>query len=212
MWSGLFVAEGSSDLPLADLVTALFEARGVSVQLTRPDFSLLDDRVRHDVASRVEAGRTLMAGRAVDLIVVHRDVDSTTPSERLAEVQTALLAVGVDAPLIPIFPVRMTEAWLLLDEAAIRMVAGNPRGRQVLSLPKVNEVERLADPKSRLREALQAAADVRGRRRSRLDRRFNNNRRQLLRRLDPTGPVTQLSSWVALVDDIDGATARLSAS
>ena len=106
----------------------------------------------------------------------------------------------------------MTEAWLLLDEAAIRMVAGNPRGRQVLSLPKVNEVERLADPKSRLREALQAAADVRGRRRSRLDRRFNNNRRQLLRRLDPTGPVTQLSSWVALVDDIDGATARLSAS
>jgi hypothetical protein len=209
VWSGLFVAEGSSDAPLADLVTGLFRARGVSVQLARPDFSLLDERVPRDVASRVAAGRTLMEGRAVDLVVVHRDVDSATPSDRLLEVQEALHAAGVDAPLVPVLPVRMTEAWLLLDEAAIRTVAGNPRGRQVLSLPKVHEVERLADPKARLRETLMAAADVRGRRRSRLDRRFDSHRRQLLERLDPTGPVTHLSSWVALVADVDGTTTQL---
>lgn len=209
MWSGLFVAEGSSDAPLADLVTGLFAARGVSVQLTRPDFSLLDERVPRDVASRVAAGRRLMEGRAVDFVVVHRDVDTATLSERLAEVQEALHVAGVDAPLVPVLPVRMTEAWLLLDEAAIRTVAGNPRGRQLLSLPKLHEVERLADPKARLRESLLAAADVRGRRRSRLDRRFDNHRRQLLERLDPIGPVTQLSSWVALVADVDDATAQL---
>ncbi len=203
MLSGLFVSEGSSDAPLADLVTTLFETRGVTVQLTKPDFALLNERVARDVASRVEAGHRLMEGRAVELLVVHRDVDNTTSSYRLKELQEALQAVGVEVPLVPILPVRMTEAWLLLDEGAIRTVAGNPRGRRDLALTRVHELERLADPKARLREALLAAADVRGRRRTRLDQRFERNRRQLLERLDPAGPINQLPSWAALLGDVD---------
>lgn len=209
MWSGLFVAEGSSDAPLADVVTTLFQARGVSVQLTRPDFSLLAERVPRDVASRIAAGCKLMEGRAVDLVVVHRDVDNVLSTDRRAEVQQALYAAGVKAAIVPVLPIRMTEAWLLLDEAAIRTVAGNPHGRQPLTLPKPQEVERLADPKLRLRESLLAAADVRGRRRSRLDSRFDSHRRQLLERLDLHGPLTQLSGWVALVADIDATVAEL---
>lgn len=108
--------------------------------------------------------------------------------------------------LVPIIPVRMTEAWLLLDELAIRTVAGNPGGRTALSLPKHHEVERVHDPKSLLRQALLDAASVTGRRRVRLDNRFSENRRQLLERLDPHGSVTQLSSWSSLIESVSDVT------
>jgi hypothetical protein len=58
----------------------------------------------------------------------------------------------------------MTEAWLLLDETAIRRAAGNPRGQIALNLPNGAAVERLADPKEALSEALRSASELTGRR------------------------------------------------
>lgn len=60
--------------------------------------------------------------------------------------------------MIPVVPVRMLEAWLLLDEYAIRYAAGNPRGRQPLKLPPAHEIEGLVDPKTMLAERLRWAA------------------------------------------------------
>lgn len=73
-YSGLFISEGTSDLPLADLVEALFIDRGVSLFLSRPDFTLRK-RVSKDVRSRIEAG-LLLTGGPVDVVVVHRDADN----------------------------------------------------------------------------------------------------------------------------------------
>ncbi len=206
--SGLFLAEGSSDAPLGDLVQALLLARGVNVSLTRPDFDLLEDRVPRDLGSRMIAARTLMRDD-VDVVVIHRDADNVGAEARRGEMVAALDRACSGARLIPVIPVRMTEAWLLLDEQAIRRVAGNPSGRVDLALPKTLEVERLADPKAKLRECLLTAADVTGRRRERLDRRFDSNRRQLLERLEPEGPVMQLTSWQALLRDVENVAQRL---
>jgi len=63
-----------------------------------------------------------------------------------------------------VVPVRMTEAWLLADEAAIRKAADYPLGRMDLNLPKVAELERLADPKARLHQTLEEASGYKGRR------------------------------------------------
>jgi hypothetical protein len=57
----------------------------------------------------------------------------------------------------------MTEAWLLLDEASIRVASGNPRGRQPLNLPARHSIERVADPKEILFEALRIASEQTGR-------------------------------------------------
>ncbi len=206
--SGLFLAEGSSDAPLGDLVQALLLARGVNVSLTRPDFDLLEDRVPRDLGSRMIAARTLMRDD-VDVVVIHRDADNVGAEARRGEMVAALDRACSGAPLIPVIPVRMTEAWLLLDEQAIRRVSGNPSGRSDLALPKTLEVERFADPKAKLRECLLTAADVTGRRRERLDRRFDSNRRQLLERLEPEGPVMQLTSWQALLRDVENVAQRL---
>jgi len=72
-FSGLFIAEGTSDFPLSDIVELLFFDREVRVHLSRPDFASLDC-VAKDVRSRIGAGIKL-AGQPVDLIVVHRDAD-----------------------------------------------------------------------------------------------------------------------------------------
>ncbi|MEC3974635.1 hypothetical protein [Amycolatopsis sp. H20-H5] len=106
-------------------------------------------------------------------------------------------------------PIRMTEAWLLLDESSIRQVAGNPRARHPLHLPKLHEIEKLADPKDLLKCALLAASASTGRRREREAQRFNQQRRQLLERLDHDGPIVKLSSWQRLITDIEVAAASI---
>jgi hypothetical protein len=58
----------------------------------------------------------------------------------------------------------MTEAWLLLDERAIRLSSGNPRGRQPINLPARNSIERVADPKEILFRAIRIASEQTGRR------------------------------------------------
>lgn len=73
MHTGLFVAEGSSDAPLAELVTGLFAEHGVRLRLQEPDFSRL--KVAKDVRSKVAAGIKL-AGTDFDVVVVHRDSDN----------------------------------------------------------------------------------------------------------------------------------------
>lgn len=197
---GLFVAEGSSDHPLAGIAELLFRDRGVDLRLTMPPFEQLRG-VPKDVESRVEAGLRLM-GNQVDLVVVHRDADNVGRAVRHEEIAGALKKT--DAPVwCPIIPVRMTEAWLLLDEVLIRQIAGNPRGKTALGLPKIHEVEKVADPKELLRSALIAAAESTGRRRDRDAKRFNQQRRQLLERLDRHGPVSKLSSWQQLLADVD---------
>ncbi|WP_326640969.1 DUF4276 family protein [Streptosporangium sp. NBC_01755] len=200
-FAGLFIAEGSSDLPLADLVEALFVDRGVTLRLSKPDFSLLG-KIPKDVRSRVTAGMKLLRD-PVDLVVVHRDSDNVGHEIRRTEIEKAVREAGVVSSVVPVIPVRMTEAWLLLDEDGIRQVAGNPRGRHDLRLPRVHEVEGVADPKQMLQQCLITAADVVGRRHDRVTKRFFQHRRQLLERLDCAGPVSRLPSWKRLVADVD---------
>lgn len=197
--NGLFVAEGTSDGPLAQIVETLFVECGAQLRLHSPDFSLLP-KVNKDVKSRLTAGIQLVGG-PVEVFVVHRDADNAGWESRQEEILRAAGLVGC-AEVIPVIPVRMTEAWLLLDEVAVRQVAGNPNGKTVIPLPSIREIERVADPKQLLRECLAGAADVTGRRREKLTKRFPHHRRQLLERLDPHGPVTSLASWRRLVADI----------
>lgn len=208
MFTGLFICEGNSDAPLADIVESLFRERGIPVRITAPDFRLLSPRVPKDVCSRMRAGVKLI-GAEVDFIICHRDADNQGVERRRSEMTDALAAAGFRSLLVPIIPVRMTEAWLLLDAHAIRTVAGVPNGTTDLGLPKRNEVEGIADPKKLLQEVILQAANVTGRRRERLAQRFASNRRQLLERLDRLGPVTELPSWQQLVADVEIVSQRL---
>ncbi|MEU2093265.1 hypothetical protein [Nocardia beijingensis] len=210
VFSGLFVCEGTSDLPLAEIIETLFIDRGIDVRLSKPDYALLG-KVAKDVASRVEAGLRLLGG-PIDLVVVHRDADNAGFEERRNEIAYAVRSVNETVKTMPVIPVRMTEAWLLLDEDAIRRVAGNPRGKKNLNLPPVRRIESVPDPKQLLQQCILTAADCTGRRREQVAKRFHEHRRQLLRSIDSTGPITNLPSWQQLVKDIESATEALASA
>ncbi|MFC9475943.1 hypothetical protein ACFTS5_27480 [Nocardia sp. NPDC056952] len=201
VFSGLFVCEGSSDQPLAAIVERLFIEHDINLRLSNPDFGLLP-KVGKDVGSTVGAGLRLFGG-SVDLVAVHRDADNAGAMSRRLEIEKAIEANRYNGITLPVVPVRMTEAWLLLDEAAIRRVAGVPNGKVKLGLPRHNRVESDPDPKQTLRRCLLEASECTGRRREMVAKRFSHHRRQLLELLDVEGPVRELTSWGQLLDDVE---------
>jgi len=146
---------------------------------------------------------------SANLIFIHRDADSRDPSPRHEEVAAAFDGQPHQAAWVAIVPVQETEAWLLLDEAAIRRVAGKPSGRAQLKLPQPSEVESKAEPKELLQQALRDAAEVTGRRLKRLNAEFSANRRLLLERLPIGGPLEQVNAWARLRDDVKAAIAKV---
>ncbi len=102
-----------------------------------------------------------------DILFIHRDAEAQPRSQRVNEIQTALQALeNTSTPLkfIPVIPIRMTEAWLLFDEQAIRTAASNPNGTVPLNLPPVGNVENCPDPKELLYQVLKNASQLSGRR------------------------------------------------
>ncbi len=195
----VFVADGSSDLPLALHLGALCLEHGLEVRIATPDMRRLGPLSR-SVADRLSA--VVRLGDPFDLAFVHRDAEGQPPELRRTEITDGAAKAGIVQQVVPVVPVRMTEAWLVLDEAMIRTVAGKPEGKDPLELPKWHQAESLPDPKRVLREALVAASQTTGRRRESFLRDFSRHRRTLLDRLDRNGPVAQLQSWKQMVADI----------
>ena len=99
-------------------------------------------------------------------LFVHRDAEAQPSDFRREEIAKALLQTQVRH--IPVVPVRMTEAWLLADEIAIRKAAGNPNGVEKLNLPALRKLEDLPDPKKVLHDAIIKASGLNARRRARI--------------------------------------------
>jgi len=208
-YRGIFIADGPSDLPLAGHLEALCLDHGAAVAITAVDPGLL----RH--TDRTVEGRLRFLVETedrFDVVFVHRDAESQPPSDRRREVDDGVKRAGILVPVVPVVPVRMTEAWLLLDEQQIRNVAGWPSGRVGLDLPTPREAERLADPKQHLANALRAASGTSGRRLKVFQREFDRHRRTLLERLDRSGPINQLDAWQRLRLDVESAVARIESS
>lgn len=201
------VSEGSSERPLIPHLEELCVRAGADeAQGIDPRLDLLPDPPGRAVGPKLDTALTLAA--PLDLVFVHRDADRVGVDARRQEIAVAA-ARHPHLIVVPIIPVTKLEAWLLVDESAIRRAVGNPRGRSKLNLPAARLVEGVADPKARLNDALLAAAGASGRRLARLKREFYRNRAWLLEELDLDGPITALPSWCTLLDDIDRALTRL---
>ena len=117
---------------------------------------------RKDLPARIECAVSLYP---CDLLFIHRDAENCELEDRIKEIEDDLGKMkNFDMPTIKVIPVRMTEAWLLFNEDAIRTTASNPNGNVDLTLPKLNYVENLPDPKIVLHETLKRASQLSGRR------------------------------------------------
>jgi hypothetical protein len=101
-----------------------------------------------------------------ELLFVHRDAEGQGPTTRIIEIASTideLRQFEITVPHVCVVPVRMQEAWLLIDEVAIRAAAGNQYGRVQLHLPRLHEIEGLPDPKAMLFGLLETASELSGR-------------------------------------------------
>lgn len=117
-------------------------------------------RLRRPPRSLVSKVQTAVMLYPCDLLFIHRDAEAMRPEDREAEISLALGAVVDRPPAVRIVPVRMTEAWLLHDEAAIRAAAGNPNGQAALQLPGMATVETIPDPKTVLATLIRQASEL----------------------------------------------------
>lgn len=148
----LLLADGPSDQPLGRHVARIAQRYGFGLDVVAPDLRRLDPAPGRDVAGRLAA--VLAFDEDFDLVIVHRDAEGQNPETRRNEVLSGVATIREQMPALPVVPVRMTEAWLLLDEDAIRRVAGRPNGVEPLGLPSLATVEQALDPKQVLRHAL----------------------------------------------------------
>lgn len=192
--SFVLLCEGSSDQPLVEHLRTLLVCNGVA------EASGYSDYRKGSISTKL--ARLIKEGASADVVFVHRDADGPDPHPRTAEISTGVDEAGFAYPCVPVVPVQETEAWLLIDEDAIRLAAGNPKGRTPLGLPTPEQVEQIARPKETLKTALATASGKSGRRLTKEKARFNDRRRVLLQRLDPTGVVRRVPSWQRLEQSI----------
>ncbi len=200
----VFIGEGSSDSGLLPKLEELCLRHGATeVAGVWPELGSAPMPPGRDLESQVRAALEREPG--VDLVFIHRDADAPDPEPRRKQLEVTLSSLRMEQPHVLVVPVQELEAWLLLDEVAIRRVAGNPGGRVPLSLPPLRLVERTSDPKKILADALLAASEATGRARKKQQRRFPELRAQLLTRLDLDGPVRELAAWRRLEAELKAA-------
>jgi hypothetical protein len=195
------ISDGPTDANLIPIINwTLREAGGV----------VLADGVRAEL-ERLPAPPGSLANRIrkavelypCDVLFVHRDAEKDRPESRDAEIQAAVAKAaesGCRVPAVAIIPVRMLEAWLLFDERAIRLAAGNPNGRVALDLPPLRRLEDRPDPKTDLREALRTASELRGRRLKKFDAHQAFSR--VVDFIEDFSPLRQLRAFTAFEDSV----------
>lgn len=195
------LAEGSSDQSLLPILTWLLyehlphyavQAAWANLAGLAPKGTTLEERIRLSLLFF-----------PCDLLFVHRDADREPRSSRVDEITQArdIVAAAQDIPpVVCVVPVRMTEAWLLFDEAALRRAAGNPHGRQVLTLPRLRDVEDIADPKDVLNNILREATGLGAHRRRTAP--ISSYARRVSELIDGFYPLRELSAFQSLEADI----------
>ena len=161
------VTDGTSDSALEYPLRWLLRKNGVRCSIDGGWFDPRElPRKPRGLAEQISAAVDLKG--PCDLLFVHRDgeKDPQPLEKRRQEISNALaiLRKGLVRPRhVCVIPVRMTEAWFLHDERAIRMAVENPHGRGELNLPTSRQIESL-DAKETLNELMLVATDKTNRR------------------------------------------------
>lgn len=142
-----------------------------------------------------------------DVLLVHRDAEKESRETRIEEIATAIRHCSIPTPYVCVVPVRMQEAWMLFDENAIRLAAGNPNGHVKLNLPKARDIEHIPDPKVVLHGLLKAASELTGRRLKKFSALAHVHRVTQL--IEDWSPLRTLSAFVAFEKELDLALASL---
>lgn len=183
------IVDGTSDKALLSIVRWM-------IQQHFPGLALLELGIRSRVGEPL--GRAVEESLALwspDVLFVHRDAEAMALETRRAQIPVTFRNT------VRVVPVRMTEAWLLFDESAIRAAAGNPNGSAALHLPRVPRLEQAADPKKSLYAAITTASERTKRRRKRLERDLGLRVQRVAESIADFAPLRSLPSFRAFEEE-----------
>ena len=174
------VADGGTDRVLVPIIQWAIHQLDPDVEILEPAFSKRTSSMADFLAAyRPEAMLTFL----------HRDAENRSLDERLQE-----FPQDADNEIVPVVPVRMSEAWILFDGSAISRAAGRPSSH--VTVPEIAELERLADPKTRLEELLlEAAGSPTGRRLKMFKRSIVDRRVSVASLITDFSPLRKLSAF-----------------
>ena len=133
------VADGGTDRLLVPVIDWAIHRLDPEVDILEPEFEKRTGSVGEYFSSY---SPTTM------LVFAHRDAEGSSIDHRLREFDNV-------SGVVPVIPVRMSEAWLLIDGDAIARAADS---RVTVSVPRLNTLEQIADPKTVLETLLFGAA------------------------------------------------------
>lgn len=155
------VADGGTDRLLIPVIQWAIHRLDPDVEILEPEFRKRRGTVEESIGA---------CSSGAMIIFVHRDSENLSLQERLREFR------NVTRPnVVPVVPVRMSEAWILFDGQAVAKAAGS-RAADV-AVPRTTEIESIGNPKERLDELLFLAAGTPAGRRGRNFRRSITQRR-----------------------------------
>jgi len=194
------VSEGPSDRALMPHLTWLLRQNGISIPIESEWADL--SRVPKKPKRLVEKIKVSYELYPCDLLFVHRDSDGQPIINRRNEIEQAVIeAFNKKNPFyVCVIPVREQEAWLLFDENAIRRASGNPYGKVRLDLPKLNSIERIADPKILLNNLIKEASELPGRHLRRLN--LSHSVSQISQNINDFTPLRKLKAFQSLENNI----------
>ena len=141
------VADGSSDKALLPILVWLLREHFGRIPV-QPEFADLR-RLRNPPGELSERIARSIELYPCDLLFVHRDAERESIEQRVMEIREALERCMIDTPpIVYVVPVRMQEAWLLIDESALRKAAGNPQGPAAAGRAGSEEARRPAGPQA----------------------------------------------------------------
>lgn len=157
------VPDGSSDACLVPIIDWALRHNLPQLEF-RIEVARYLPPIRAGLRPRVDAALKLFP---CHILLVHRDAEARPLNQRREEIHRECEGLAID--LVAVVPVRMSEAWLLSDEDAIRRAANNPNGKCELDVPPAARWEAIADPKDFLFRILRTATELGARRRARFN-------------------------------------------
>lgn len=204
------LGDGTSDKALMPIIdwTIRQHTPNLVIQSQWADFSYLNEPPPVSrLPGRIHKALQLFP---CDWLIIHRDSERQSLSERYEEIMEAWREMEHQygrQKAVGIVPVRMTEAWLLFDTAAIRLASGNPSGKQRLMPPALHRMEDVPDPKQTLHHLLREASGLSGRRLQKLN--VARAVQLVANNIQDFTPLRQLSAYQAFDAAIQNAVQHL---
>ena len=195
------LSDGSSDKVLTKILTWIIKQHLSDVPVLAKFGDLR--RIPNPPKKLEERIQAALEYYACDILFVHRDAEKHSLEVRKHEISEAwqrIESVNSKIYMVAVVPVRMTEAWLLFDEESIKIAAGNPNYHDDLSLPSLQHIEKLPNPKADLYELIKKASNLHGRKLGKL--KTSQRVHVLVDNIADFSPLRNLPAFQKLEDEI----------